>query len=224
MTLAVQASGLVKTYSRGAERVVAVDDVGFAIEPGEVVALVGASGSGKSTLLNLIAGFDRPDVGTISIGGFEVTSASDKAMDEARTRTLGFIFQQFHLVAGLSALENVELALMRSDRDPASRKARARGALARLGLSGLEHRRPAQLSGGQQQRVAIARALVGSPKVILADEPTAALDEKTAKALLVELVSLAKADGAAVLLSTHDPRCIAHADRVLTLENGRMSA
>ncbi|CAN5340492.1 ABC transporter ATP-binding protein [soil metagenome] len=224
MTSAVEAHGLVKTYNRGTESITAVDHVDFTVQPGEVVALAGASGSGKSTLLNLIAGFDKPDRGVITIGGFEVTAASEQAMDAARTRTIGFVFQQFHLVAGLTALENVELALLPAGVPAAERRRRAQEALARLGLEKMGGRRPSQLSGGQQQRVAIARAMVAEPKVILADEPTAALDRETASSLLDQLVALAKEDGAAVLLSTHDPRCMARADRVLTLENGRMTA
>jgi putative ABC transport system ATP-binding protein len=222
MAAVIEAQALVKTYRRNAEVVVAVDKVSFSIDAGEVVGLVGASGSGKSSLLNLIAGFDRPDSGQVLFADFNLTSASDKALDSIRTQTIGFIFQQFHLVAGLTALENVELAVLPTHLSRAERRVRSAAALARVGLSGLEGRRPAQLSGGQQQRVAIARAFVGDPKVILADEPTAALDSKTADSLLDELVKLAKADGRAVLLSTHDPRCMDRVDRLITLENGRV--
>jgi len=219
---AVLVEGLVKTFRRNAETVTAVDQVGFCVRPGEVVALVGASGSGKSTLLNLIAGYDHPDRGRVSIAGFDVTSAPERELDAVRTRTVGFIFQQFHLVAGLTAVENVELALWTGGLTPAERRRRALAALARVGLEAMAHRQPRQLSGGQQQRVAVARAFVGDPRVILADEPTAALDGATADALLDELVGLARAGGCAVILSTHDARCMARADRTITLENGRM--
>jgi putative ABC transport system ATP-binding protein len=222
VTFAVETQGLVKTYRRDADVVTAVDHVAFQLAPGEVVALTGASGSGKSTLLNLIAGFDRPDEGRIVIGGFDLTAAPEPALDQLRTRTLGFIFQQFHLVAGLTAAQNVELALYPLKIETTERRRRAVAALGRVGLAGMEDRLPRALSGGQQQRVAVARAFVGEPSVILADEPTAALDARTADALLDQLTTLARSDGTAVLLSTHDQRCMARAGRVLTLENGRL--
>ena len=220
---AVHAEGLSKTYRRGAEQVVAIDQVSFRIEPGEVVGLVGASGSGKSTLLNLLAGFDLPDAGRVQIGETEVTRLDGKILDAMRTRVLGFVFQHFHLIAGLNARENVELALMPAGLAAGERRRRAEEALARVGLAGLECRRPGQLSGGQQQRVAIARAFAGAPMVVLADEPTAALDAQTASALLDQISELARSGGAAVVLSTHDARCIARCDRIIALENGRLA-
>ncbi|MEJ0023359.1 MAG: ABC transporter ATP-binding protein [Alphaproteobacteria bacterium] len=212
-----------KRYTRGAETVTAVDHFDLAVMHGETVALVGASGSGKSTILNLIAGFDRADEGCVRIEDFDVTAATPATLDAMRTRLLGFVFQQFHLVSGLTAVENVELALSTHKTTPAERRQRSLEALRRVGLEGLEARRPVQLSGGQQQRVAIARAIVGGPNVILADEPTAALDAETAKGILDEFARLSSA-GCAVLFSTHDSRCIARADRTIAIENGRLSA
>jgi putative ABC transport system ATP-binding protein len=223
MATAIEGFGLVKKYVRGTEVVTAVDHVGFSIAAGETVALVGASGSGKSTILNLIAGFDRADDGVVKVAGFEITAASQRMLDMMRTRVLGFVFQQFHLVAGLTASENVELALSVQKIGAAERRHRTIDALERVGLSGMEKCRPHQLSGGQQQRVAIARAIVGGPKVILADEPTAALDAVTAGGILDEFKRLS-ADGCAVLFSTHDSRCIARADRIIAIENGRVAA
>jgi putative ABC transport system ATP-binding protein len=223
MATAIEGRGLVKRYTRGAEIVTAVDHFGLTVARGETVALVGASGSGKSTILNLIAGFDRADEGSVQIEGFDVTAASSEALDAMRTRILGFVFQQFHLVSGLTACENVELALTTHKLSPSERTQRSLEALKRVGLAGMETRRPHELSGGQQQRVAIARAIVGGPNVILADEPTAALDAETAQGILDEFGRLSSA-GCAVLFSTHDPRCIARADRTIAIENGRLSS
>jgi putative ABC transport system ATP-binding protein len=223
MATAIEGRSLVKRYIRGAEIVTAVDHFDITVAGGETVALVGASGSGKSTILNLIAGFDRADEGSVQVAGFDVSAASPGALDAMRTRILGFVFQQFHLVSGLTAIENVELALSTHKTTPGDRLQRSLEALKRVGLAGMETRRPRQLSGGQQQRVAIARAIVGGPNVILADEPTAALDAEIAQGILDEFARLSSA-GCAVLFSTHDPRCIARADRTIAIENGRLAS
>ncbi len=212
-----------KSYRRAQERVTAMARASFSLRFGEVVAITGPSGSGKTSLLNIIAGFDRPDTGSIVIGDFDVTRAGDEQMDLMRTRTIGFIFQQFNLVPGLSAVENVEMALYRTTLERSVRRQLALDELARLGLGSEAFRRPSRLSGGQQQRVAVARAMVGRPALLLADEPTAALDKDAATNLLTLIMELTRKDGAAALISTHDPRCIDKADRVLTIVDGEIA-
>jgi putative ABC transport system ATP-binding protein len=220
---ALQISGLSKSYRRGGEAVVALDKISLQIPAGQIVALTGPSGSGKSTLLNIIAGYDRPNAGQVLVNGFDVTAARDREMDALRTRTVGFIFQQFHLVPGLSAVQNVELSLLALKLPAAQRRRRAMAALQDVGLEEHADRRPALLSGGQQQRVAVARALVAEPSVVLADEPTAALDRKNADSLLDQLSRRARDTGVAALISTHDQRCLERVDRVIRLENGGLS-
>lgn len=217
---ALHVSGLSKSYRRGQEQVTAFRDVALTLDAGEVVALTGPSGSGKTSLLNAIAGYDRPDGGRVMVGDFDLTQADDAELDAVRTSKIGFVFQQFNLLAGLTALENVEVALTRAPIPPRERTARAKRMLVSLGLEEHLGRRPALLSGGQQQRVAIARAMVGQPCLLLGDEPTAALDRANATRLLDLLVSQARDAGAAVLISTHDPRCIERADRVVTMIDG----
>ncbi|HEX8602214.1 MAG TPA: ABC transporter ATP-binding protein [Pseudoduganella sp.] len=220
---ALHVQDLSKRYRRGAESFTALDKVSFTIKPGELVALTGPSGSGKSTLLNIIAGYDQADAGSVVVNGFDVTRAKPAEMDALRTRTVGFIFQQFHLVPGLNALENVELSLLNTGLPKAQRQARAAEALRRMGLAGHASHRPAMLSGGQQQRVAVARALAATPSVVLADEPTAALDRANADGLMDQLAALARESGMAALVSTHDQRCLDRVDRVIRLENGALS-
>ena len=220
---ALHVQDLSKRYRRGAESFTALDQVSFTIQPGELVALTGPSGSGKSTLLNIIAGYDQADGGSVVVNGFDVTRAKPAEMDALRTRTVGFIFQQFHLVPGLNALENVELSLLNTGLSKAQRRARAAEALDRMGLAEHANRRPALLSGGQQQRVAVARALAATPSVVLADEPTAALDRVNAEGLMDQLAALARESGMAALVSTHDQRCLDRVDRVIRLENGVLS-
>ncbi len=220
---ALHVTDLSKRYRRDAQAFTALDSVSFSIQPGELVALTGPSGSGKSTLLNIIAGYDQADGGSVVVNGFDVTRAKPAEMDALRTRTVGFIFQQFHLVPGLNALENVELSLLNTGLSKAERRARATEALRRMGLAEHASRRPALLSGGQQQRVAVARALVARPSVVLADEPTAALDRDNAASLMDQLAALARESGMAALVSTHDQRCLDRVDRVIRLENGALS-
>ena len=221
--VALHVTDLSKRYQRDAEAFTALDKVSFSIQPGELVALTGPSGSGKSTLLNIIAGYDQADGGSVVVNGFDVTRAKPAEMDALRTRTVGFIFQQFHLVPGLNALENVELALLNTGLSKAERRARATESLRRVGLAEHSARRPALLSGGQQQRVAVARALAAKPSVVLADEPTAALDRANAESLMDQLAALARESGMAALVSTHDQRCLDRVDRVIRLENGALS-
>ncbi len=220
---ALHVQDLSKRYQRGAETFTALDQVSFTIEPGELVGLTGPSGSGKSTLLNIIAGYDQADAGSVVVNGFNVSRAKPTEMDVLRTRTVGFIFQQFHLVPGLNALENVELSLLNTGMNKSQRRARATEMLDRMGLAEHAARRPALLSGGQQQRVAVARALAATPSVVLADEPTAALDRANAESLMDQLATLARESGMAALVSTHDQRCLDRVDRIIRLENGVLS-
>lgn len=213
-----------KTHRRGADVVEALRDVSLSLQAGVFAAITGPSGSGKSTLLNVIAGFDRVDTGAIRIGDLDVSSAREADLDRLRSEHLGFVFQLFNLVPGLTALENVELALVPAGVRPAERRRRASDQLERLGLAPHSRRRPAELSGGQQQRVALARALVGRPKLLLADEPTASLDRVTAGEALAALRGFAIDDGLAILVSSHDHRCLDAADRVITLADGRIVA
>ncbi len=220
---ALTVSHVTKSHRRGAEVVEALRDVSISLEAGIFAAITGPSGSGKSTLLNVIAGFDQADSGDIKVGDLDIAGAGGADLDRLRSGHLGFVFQLFNLIPGLTALENVELALVPAGVGPGERRSRAKAQLDQLGLAEHSGRRPAELSGGQQQRVALARALVGKPKLLLADEPTASLDRATADAALADLRRLAAEQGLAILVSTHDSHCLAAADRVIILEDGKIS-
>lgn len=211
----IVAEHLAKRYG---ERVVALRDASFDIAPGEFVLLSGRSGSGKSTVLNLIAGLDRPDGGRVLVGGVDPAALDDVA--RYRREVIGFVFQLHHLLPGLTAQENVEVALLPTGADRAERRARARAALDEVGLQDRYTHLPGQLSGGERQRVAIARAIVGRPRVLLADEPTAALDSAASRQTLDLLSALARTHGMTVLLVSYEPEAAVHADRVLQLEDG----
>jgi putative ABC transport system ATP-binding protein len=221
---ALTVSHVTKTHRRGAEVVEALRDVSISLEAGIFAAITGPSGSGKSTLLNVVAGFDRIDSGQIKVGNLDMSAAREADLDRLRSGHIGFVFQLFNLIPGLTAIENVELALVPAGVGLAERRRRAKEALERLGLEAEAGRRPVELSGGQQQRVALARALVGRPKLLLADEPTASLDRANADVALADLRRLAAEAGLAILVSTHDSHCLAAADRVITLEDGKIVA
>ena len=209
---------LLERVSRRFGDVTAVDDVSFAVAPGEWIALMGPSGSGKSTLLNLLACLDRATAGRIVVDGEEVGGLPERELVRIRREKVGMVFQQFHLVPHLSAVENVMLAQhFHSMAD----EGEAREMLARVGLAGRANHRPAQLSGGEQQRVCVARALINRPRVLLADEPTGNLDRASAGHVL-QLFSELHADGATLVLVTHDPAVGALADRRIALEHGRV--
>lgn len=210
-----------KVHGHGANGVTALSGIDMSIAAGEIVVLTGPSGSGKSTLLTLLGLLDVPSSGDIALFGTPAPH-EQKAREAVRRKRLGFIFQSFNLVATLNARENVELALSFNEPARARRRDRAEAALAAVGLGSHGERRPDQLSGGQQQRVAIARALVREPGLILADEPTANLDRSAADGVLNLLIQVPRRNGGAVLISSHDPRVIAVADRVLTLDDGRL--
>ena len=219
----VSARHLTKTYQLGEIAVHALRDVSFDIHRGEFVAIMGPSGSGKSTLMNLIGALDTPTSGELSINGKAISTLDKDALADLRNRTLGFVFQQFNLLARTSALDNVKLPLAYS-RDP-DKQARgnelAAQRLTEVGLGNRMDHVPSQLSGGQQQRVAIARALVNSPSLILADEPTGALDTETSLEIM-NLFHRLTESGMTVVLVTHEPDVAAHAKRLLRVRDGRI--
>ncbi|MFO1410413.1 MAG: ABC transporter ATP-binding protein [Steroidobacteraceae bacterium] len=217
----ISARHLAKTYQLGEQAVHALRDVSFDVMPGEFVAIMGPSGSGKSTLMNLIGALDTPSSGELTIDGAPISGLGAEGLAELRNRTIGFVFQQFNLLRRTSALENVKLPLLYSRHRPADMAAAARTALEQVGLGSRLDHQPSQLSGGQQQRVAIARALVNSPRLILADEPTGALDTETSREIMGLLERL-NAGGLTVIIVTHEPDIAAHARRLIRLRDGRI--
>ena len=208
-----------RRFVRGDAIVAALAGVSLTIAPGEFVAVVGPSGCGKSTLLNLIGGVDRPDAGSVRVCGLALETASEAELTRLRRRSLGVVFQAFHLVANLSAEENVALPLALDGRsDPE----RVRHLLERVGLGARATHYPGELSGGEQQRVAVARALVHRPALLIADEPTGNLDSASGTRVLEVLEELRRSEGAALVLATHDPAIDARAERVLALRDGRI--
>jgi putative ABC transport system ATP-binding protein len=216
---AVELDGVCKSFENG--RVRALRDVSFAVAAGEFVALTGASGSGKSTLLNLIGTLDTPDAGWIVVGGQPLDALSSPS--GYRAATIGFIFQSHNLLPTLTASENVEVAMF-GRRPRHEREARAKELLAEVGLATRANARPAVLSGGERQRVAIARALANEPRLLLADEPTGALDSTTGSQVLALLEHLRDTHGMTILLVTNDEEAAAHADRTLRLRDGVIHA
>ncbi len=211
--------GVDKQYAGGVKPVIALDDVDFAVEPGEFVAVVGPSGSGKSTLLNVCGLLDDPTGGRRLIDGTDVTNLSERERTAARKESIGFVFQDFHLIPTLSAVENVALP---TAFDPGDATDRAADLLDRFGLGDRLDHDPTELSGGQKQRVAIARSLINEPDLLLADEPTGNLDTETGEAILGEFERV-RADGVAVVAVTHDELVEEYADRVVELTDGVLS-
>ena len=207
-----------KRYPNGYE---ALRHINLTIDQGEFVAIVGSSGSGKSTAMNIIGCLDVPTSGTYHLGGIDVSTMDDDQQAEIRNKMLGFIFQQYNLIPKLNVLENVELPLLYAGVDASERKERAMASLQRVGLADKCRNLPSQLSGGQQQRVSIARALAGSPSVILADEPTGALDSRTGREVLGFLKKLNR-EGDTVVLITHDNSIAVKADRIVRLQDGKI--
>lgn len=218
----VSATQVSRTYDQDTVPVHALRGVDFAMNPGEFVSLSGPSGSGKSTLLNLIGGLDRPDSGTVDIAGERLNDLSAAALSDLRLHKLGFVFQAYNLIPVLSALENVEFILQLQGVSASERRERAYTMLQRLGLAGMEDRRPGELSGGQQQRVAIARAVVTNPVLLLADEPSANLDSSTTEALLRLLRELNEQQGVTILTATHDPMVMGYAKRQVLMRDGQI--
>ncbi|HSM91821.1 MAG TPA: ABC transporter ATP-binding protein [Anaeromyxobacteraceae bacterium] len=217
--LVLEARDVAKTFGAGATEVRALRDVDLEVRAGEFLALVGPSGSGKTTFLNLAGALDLPTAGTLRVLGRDVSALSRRERAELRLRSLGFVFQAYNLVPVLTARENVEFVLELQGVG-SERRARALAILEELGLAELADRRPTELSGGQQQRVAVARAVAAKPRLVLADEPTANLDGENAETLMHLMRDLRDRHGMTFLFSTHDPRVVDHAVRVVTLVDG----
>jgi len=218
----IEASDLVKTYRLGGEVVRALDGVSLRIDAGEYVAIMGPSGSGKSTLMNVLGGLDRPTAGSYRLQGAEVSSLSADKLAKFRNANIGFVFQSFNLLPRLTALQNVALPMVYGGMAPARRQARAAELLAAVGLGERMGHRPMQLSGGQQQRVAIARSLANEPSLLLADEPTGALDERTGEEVMDLFEQLNREDGITIVLVTHDAEVAARAKRTVRMRDGRI--
>ncbi len=217
----IEFDGVCKYYQMGDTTVKAADHITMQIDKGEFVAIVGQSGSGKSTCMNIIGCLDVPTAGTYKLNGRDVGRMGKDELAEIRNEMLGFIFQQYNLLPKLDVLENVEVPLVYAGLPAAERHERATCALERVGLGKKLHNKPSQLSGGQQQRVSIARALAGDPAVILADEPTGALDSHTSREVLGMLQKLHR-EGNTVVLITHDNSIAVQAERIIRLEDGRI--
>lgn len=219
----IQLENLVKTFGEGENIVVAVDRLSLTIQRGEFVAFMGPSGSGKSTLMNILGCLDRPTTGSYFLSGANVARLTDAQQARVRLHEIGFVFQGFNLLPRLTALENVELPLTYAGVRGAERKRRAAVALEAVGLGVRMEHVPAQLSGGQQQRVAIARALVNHPSLLLADEPTGALDTRTSQEVM-EIFSNLHREGITVVLVTHEPDIAVYTERVLSFRDGRLTS
>ena len=217
----IELKDVYKIYQMGDEAVHALDGVSLTVDQGEFVAIVGQSGSGKSTAMNIIGCLDVPTAGTYHLGGVDVSTMDDDQQAEIRNKMLGFIFQQYNLIPKLTVQENVELPLLYAGVSSEERHERAIQSLERVGLADKRKNLPSQLSGGQQQRVSIARALAGEPSVILADEPTGALDSRTGREVLAFLQKL-NAEGDTVVLITHDNSIAVKAKRIVRLQDGRI--
>ena len=217
----IRLAGITKTYKTGDVEVHALIDVSLTVEAGEMLAIMGPSGSGKSTLMNVLGCLDRPTSGSYQFEGIEVATMAKPDLSALRLSAFGFVFQGFQLIARTTAQDNVALPLVYADVAGPERRQRAIEALSRVGLAGREDHTPAQLSGGQQQRVAIARALVNHPRLILADEPTGALDTRTSQEVLVLLQSLHKT-GITIVIVTHEPDIAAYAGRCIVVRDGRI--
>lgn len=217
----VEFQNIYKIYKMGDSEVRALDGVSFSVFEGEFVAIIGQSGSGKSTCMNIIGCLDIPTEGTYLLNGEDVSKLTDDEQSEIRNKTLGFIFQQYNLLPKLNILENVKLPLMYKGLKESEQTERAMEALKRVGIDDKYHHKPSQLSGGQQQRASIARALAGSPSVILADEPTGALDSKTSAEVIDFLINL-NSLGNTIILITHDNSIAAKAKRVIRIHDGKI--
>lgn len=220
----IQTVDLRKSYTLGGSTIHALDGVTLDVATGEFLAVIGSSGSGKSTLMNMLGGLDKPDSGDVIIDGQNVGSLKPRDLASYRGETLGFVFQQFQLMPRRSALHNVMMPLQYRRPRLTDGETRAAKALESVGLGDRGHHKPKELSGGQQQRVAIARALVGSPALLLADEPTGALDSKTSAEIMDLLVRLNREDGLTIVLITHDLEVADYASRIITMSDGQIKS
>ncbi len=221
METVIEMQDVYKIYKTGDAEVRALDGASLTVQKGEFVAIVGRSGSGKSTLMNILGCLDLPTSGVYRLGGESVSDIPEKRLCTLRNRQIGFIFQGFHLLPSLTALENVELPLLYAGVKRATRRQIAERTLAAVGLADRMHHYPAQMSGGQQQRVAIARAIAGEPPLILADEPTGNLDEESGAAIM-KLLQQQNTAGTTVILITHDPQVAMKATRRVEMRAGRL--
>jgi putative ABC transport system ATP-binding protein len=220
----VEVNNLVKTYRMGDVTVHALRGVSLTIPKGMFVAIMGPSGSGKSTFMNILGCLDMPTAGSYRLDGVEIGGLNRDELAEIRNKKIGFVFQNFNLLARTSALENVELPLLYNGRTNRDGKERAMEALRSVGLAGREHHHPNQLSGGQQQRVAIARALINDPQIIMADEPTGALDSRTSIEIMGIFQRLNREKGISIILVTHEPDIASYADRIIVFKDGRVKS
>lgn len=223
MTPVIETRNLSRQYGEGDTLVKALSDVSISIEPGEFTAIVGPSGSGKSTLLQLIGGLDEPSDGSVLLNNRAISDMSGRELSDFRRDHIGFIFQAYNLIPVLSAVENCEYIMLLQGVPAAERKERVYKMLRAVGLEGREDRLPSQLSGGQQQRVAVARAMVSQPDIILADEPTANLDSQTGMDLLDMMHDLNRDEGMTFVFSTHDPKIMERASRLIHVEDGKVA-
>ena len=220
----ISVSEITKVYNPDKIPVNAVNGVNLSVEKGEFIAVIGPSGSGKSTLLNMIGGLDRPTSGEVVIGGHRLNDLSEKELIKFRREHIGFVFQSFNLIPVLTAHENIEFVMLLLGDDKGKRNKRVNELAVEIDLEGKLNSRPSELSGGQQQRVAVARALAPKPEFILADEPTANLDSKSAFKLLDIMARLNEEEGTTFIFSTHDPRVISRAKRVINLVDGKIES
>jgi len=216
----VQVRGVSKTYRRDSSSVPVLENITLDVPEGEFVGLMGPSGSGKTTLLNLIAGIDRPDAGSVTVAGTDVTTLSESQLAKWRSTHIGFVFQFYNLIPVLTAYENVELPLLLTPLSKADRRTHVETALALVGLADRVHHYPRQLSGGQEQRVAIARAIATDPTILVADEPTGDLDRKSAEEILTLLERLNREYKKTIVMVTHDPHAAERAHTVRHLDKG----
>jgi putative ABC transport system ATP-binding protein len=217
----IQLENLYKIYRNGSQEIRALNGVSLAIAQGEFVAIMGTSGSGKSTMMNIIGCLDRPTEGEYLLDGTAISAYDEEALARVRNRKLGFVFQSFNLLARTSAVANVELPLIYAGVKPAERRKRAIAALERVGLGERLDHKPNELSGGQQQRVSIARAIVNDPRLLLADEPTGALDSRTTEEIM-ELFLELNAAGMTLVMVTHEPDVAAYAKRIVRFRDGKI--
>jgi putative ABC transport system ATP-binding protein len=220
--LVMEAAGIAKDLGHGAAQIRALKGVSLALKGGELTLLMGPSGSGKTTLLSILGCMLTPTEGTVRVRGASIAGKTPEDLAKLRRENIGFVFQSYHLFPTLTAADNVRLALDVRGETGRDAKDKSRAALDRVGLSNKTRNYPRELSGGEQQRVAIARAVVGDPSVILADEPTAALDSENGKAIMGILAVIAKDPGRGVLVVTHDPRLVPFADRIVHIEDGQI--
>jgi putative ABC transport system ATP-binding protein len=216
--------GVTKEFSRSSVKVIALKKVNLKIEQGRFVALVGPSGSGKSTLLQLLGALEQPSEGNLFFKGRNLAKLGDKELTELRAREIGFVFQSFNLIPTLSAIENVELAMIPIGVDKSMRKERSAELLKRVGLAERINHLPSRLSGGEQQRVAIARALANEPSVLIADEPTGNLDSKMSEEIMGLFAEIRELSGVTIVMATHDLQIAARADRRITLHDGEVAS